>query len=105
MSVRSQLTTFHWFPPSSERQSEPWSAVWISAYTRLESVGATATSILPTGEWGRPAVRCVQESPPLCVTYTPLPAPPLNIAHVFIETSHVPAKTVFGSCASIDMPE
>src|SRR2546429_9395500 len=46
--LRSQLTTFHDVPPSSERHREPWSAVWISAYTRLESEGAMVTSILPT---------------------------------------------------------
>src|SRR2546429_9246108 len=82
INLRSQLTTFHDVPPSSERHREPWLAVWISAYTRLESEGAMATSILPTGGVGRPRVRRVHVVPPSREAYPPLPAPPLTMAHV-----------------------
>ncbi len=80
-------------------------AVWISAYTRLESEGAMATSILPTGGVGRPRVRRVHVVPPSREAYTPLPAPPLNMAQVCITTCHVPANNTVGSCASIARPE
>ena len=40
----------------------------------------------------------VHLAPPSCVTKTPLPGPPLNIAQVCITTSHVPANSVFGLC-------
>jgi len=41
-------------PASSDRHTDPWSAVWISAYIRLLFEGAICTSILPTGGLGRP---------------------------------------------------
>src|SRR5262245_30084831 len=106
MSVRSQLTTRHVAPASSERQSDPWFAVCMSAYTRFGSDAATATSTLPMPLFGRPGCTIfVHLVPPSRVTYTPLPGPPLNIAHVCITTSHVPAYSTFGSLASIVRPE
>src|SRR4029434_876741 len=105
MSVRSQLTTFQAVPPSSDRQSDPWFAVWISAYTRFEFEGATATSIFPAGEFGNPFARRFHVEPVSFDTYTPLPGPPLNIAHVCITTSHVPANSTLGSVGSTLTPE
>ena len=72
---------------------------------RFESDGATATSILPTGGLGNPVSAFFQVAPPSRVMYTPLPGPPLYIAHVCITTCHVPAISTFGSFASIEMPE
>jgi hypothetical protein len=65
-------------PPSSDRQSDPWSAVWISAYIRLELDAAIATSILPTGGFGMPAETSTffHVAPPSCVMCTPLPGVP-----------------------------
>src|SRR5690348_10062058 len=78
----------------------------MSAYTRLEFDGATATSILPTGERGSPgSVMRDQVAPVSRDTYTPLPGPPLNMAHVCMTTSHVPAKSTPGLVASIERPE
>src|SRR6185369_6485034 len=98
MRGRCQLTTFHFTPPSSERQTEPWSAVWISAYTRLEFVGATATSILPIGGFGSPgSSTCFHVSPPSRVTHTPSLGSfvPLYIAYVCMITCHMPANSTF----------
>src|SRR6478672_674834 len=106
MSARVQLTSRQLAPPSSERQKEPWSAVWISAYTRRESLGATATSILPNGDLGRPGCcTFVQVVPPSRDTYSPLPGPPLYIAQVCISTCHIPANSTDGCFASIVSPE
>src|SRR5262249_31731667 len=64
------------------------------------------TSIFPTGDFGSPwpSMR-FQLVPPSCVTKTPLPGPPLNIAQLCITACHVPATSVFGSCASMERPE
>src|SRR5690349_1916105 len=75
-------------------------------YTRLESEGATATSILPIGEWGRAgSVIFFQVAPASCDTYKALEGPPLNMAHVCISTCHMPAKIVLGCITSSDRPE
>src|SRR5690242_104865 len=75
-------------------------------YTRRESVGATATSILPMGEWGRPgSVIFFQVAPASCDTYKALEGPPLNVAHVCISTCHMPANSVFGCITSSERPE
>src|SRR5262245_47002587 len=105
MSVRSQLTVFHDAPPSSERQSDPWFAVWTSANIRFEFDGAMATSILPTGDFGNPFSSRAHVVPPSRDMYTPLPGPPLNMAHVCMTTSHAPAISTLGSLASIASPE
>ena len=105
MSERSQLTTFHVAPVSSERHTEPWSAVWISAYMRVPSEGAIWTSTLPNGDFGIPVVIFVHFAPPSFVRYTPLPGPPLFSTHVCCSTCHVPASSVSGFFASIDRPE
>ena len=76
------------------------------AYTRLESVGATATSILPSGDRGSPGPETFDHVvPPSCETWMPLPAPPLSIAHGCISTCHVPANSVRGFFMSIESPE
>src|SRR5919197_5080390 len=77
----------------------------MSAYTRFESERAMATSILPTGDLGRPFSPFFHVAPASRVTYTPLPGPPLNIAQVCISTCHMPATSTFGSCASMVRPE
>ena len=46
-----------------------------------------------------------QVLPPSCVRYTPLPGPPLNIAHVCSSTCHMPAISTSGWFGSIEMPE
>jgi hypothetical protein len=46
----------------------------------------------------------VQVVPPSRDTNTPLPGPPLIIAHGCISTCHVPAKIMRGFFASIDKP-
>jgi hypothetical protein len=77
----------------------------MSANILFESDGAIATSILPTGGLGNPSSAFFQVAPPSRVMYTPLPSPPLNIAHVWTTTCHVPAMSTLGSLASIEMPE
>src|SRR5215510_9349845 len=105
MSDRSQLTTFHVAPASSDRQTEPWFDVWISAYIRLLSDGAICTSILPTSGFGRPFVSFVHVAPPSFVICTPLPGPPLNCPHVCCSACHMPARRMLGFFASIERPE
>src|SRR5215510_2037846 len=105
MSERSQLTTFHVVPASSERQTDPWFAVWISAYMRLLSEGAICTSIFPTGDFGRPFDSFVHFAPPSFVMYTALPGPPLVCTHVCCSACQKPASRTFGFFASIERPE
>ena len=47
----------------------------------------------------------VHFDPPSRETNTPLPGPPLNIAHVCISTCQVPANSVRGLLGSIARPE
>src|SRR5690242_4666723 len=104
--LRSQLTTFQWLPPSSLRQTDPWSLVWINAYMRCGLDGAMVTSILPSGGFGNPfsVVRCVHVWPLSCEMYTPLPGPPLSSAQVRTLNCQVPASTVSGLPGSMLSP-
>src|SRR5215471_7012010 len=80
----------------------------MSAYTRCEFVGATATSILPIGGLGKPgSSTCFHVSPPSRVTHTPSfgSCVPLYIAYVCMMTCHMPAKSTFGFLTSIVRPE
>src|SRR5574338_964763 len=77
----------------------------MSAYMILLFEGAIATSTLPTGGFGRPAVALVQCAPPSWVMNTPLPGPPLRSTHVCTSTCQAPATSVFGSAGSIARPE
>src|SRR5919106_5378628 len=116
MRRRSQLTLRHERPASSERQTEPCACdaipftpsepVWISAYIRLPSDGAIATSVLPYGGRGSPGCSIrLNERPPLREMYMPLPIPPLCSTCVCSSISHVSASTMFGSCCDICSPE
>ncbi len=78
----------------------------MSAYIRLEFDGAIATSILPTGDFGRPGCTIFfQVVPPSFEMWMPLPGPPLNMAQVCITTSHVPAIRMSGLFASMARPD
>src|SRR5262245_21922097 len=77
----------------------------MSAYIRLASDAAIATSILPTGEDGKPLASFFQVAPASRVKYTALPGPPLLSTHVFSSTCHIPARSTFGSLLSIARPE
>ena len=78
----------------------------MSAYTRFESDGAMATSIFPTGDFGRPVCSTFRQvAPASCDTYIALDGPPLYIAYVCISTCHMPANSVPGSWASSVSPE
>src|SRR3990170_4939315 len=122
MSRRSQLTFDHLRPPSSDRHSDPcasdlsridaphgWTPsapVWMSAYIRLPSDGAIATSVLPYGDFGNPgSVIFVKVFPPSREMWMPLPIPPLSSTCVCRKISHVPARTTFGSFCEICRPE
>src|SRR5579885_2795956 len=80
----------------------------MSAYTRLESDGATATSIFPIGACGKPgSTTRFHVSPPSCETQMPSSSPfvPLNIAHVCISTCQMPANKFLGFFTSSARPE
>src|SRR5215471_3607107 len=122
MSRRSQLALFHVLPPSSDRHREPCASdvsrvvaphgctpsapVWMSAYMRLGSDGAIATSVLPYGDFGNPgSAILVNVFPPSCEMWMPLPGPPLSSTCVCRYICHVPASTTFGSFCEICRPE
>jgi hypothetical protein len=100
------LTSFHFSPPSSERQSEPRWPVSISAYTRRESLGAIATAIFPRGGSGRPCpVNRFHVVPPSRDRKTPLPGPPLFLPQVLMSICQRPATRTRGLPASIERSE
>src|SRR5580692_9667405 len=78
----------------------------MSAYTRSELDGATATSIFPSGDLGSPGDGIRDHvDPPSRDTYTPLPGPPLFSPYVCISTCQFPANSTRGFSASIESPE
>ena len=55
---------------------------------RFGLLGAIATSIFPTGDFGRPALLRCQVMPLSCDTKIPLPDPPLNIATASLKVDY-----------------
>src|SRR5204863_4419293 len=119
---RSSQTRSHFSPPSSDRNSPPFSASMI-AYTRCELEGAIATPTLPQMPEGRPLLgvppgadapgspgrffRLFHVSPPSRETYRSEPGPPLISSHGRRRASQNPAKItrgLFGSIATSEQP-
>src|SRR5262245_53499298 len=83
----------------------------MSAYTRCEFEGATATPTLPQMPEGKPfgfsplrsrfALRDSQVSPPSRETYRSLPGPPLVISHGRRRACQKPAKITRGLFGSM----
>ena len=98
--------------PSSRRRHRSATASpgrWSESAHRCacELLGAMATSILPSGDFGMPwSSTRVQFVPPSWVMKTPLPGPPLNIAPRYASPPATCRQSVMsGLCGSMDRPE
>src|ERR1700681_3616502 len=83
-------------PPSSERQIVPCFDC-TTAYTRLGSLGATATPMRPSVSVGNPCPRIFDQlRPPSRERYSPSAGPPLVAIHGSRRNCQIEAKTVRG---------